>query len=445
MTLYSKLALGALALTLGACQVTPPVTPAAMMCNFDPIPLEVEVPPENAGMGREGELADLMRASLASAPARVDGELPSMLFMSGGGEHGAFGAGYLDGWAGTRPNGRLPQYRVVTGISTGSILATFAFLGDTAKMVQGYSITSERELLVPFIRVRDGHPTPGSLIRVMREGAVADLAPLRARLLEEITPAVLAQVSEAHRGGRKLLVGAVDVDLGQAMVFDLTRMADRFVAAQTDAQRELLRGCYAEAILASSSAPLAARPVFIDNRMYVDGGVRFGMFSDEIVAVTGRRGPATPVAPPLPRHQVYLIVNGNLEVSQECGKADPSLCRPPDQPTGGSEGAHRPWNLVGLAGRSEKLLVNQVYRFSADRVRTQAEAAGNPFHFAKIEDDVDSHSYTLNDPVLGSGTRTCSQWTALDQQLDHPVQFFPRYMRCLIDYARKRGRSGEWR
>lgn len=333
----------------------------------------------------------------------------------------------------------------MTGISTGSILATFAFLGDTARMVQGYSITSESELLVPFIRVENGHPTPASLIRVMREGAVADLSPLRQRLLQEITPEVLGQVHAAHRQGRKLFVGAVDVDTGQAMVFDLTRMADRFVAATADAERNLLRGCYVEAILASSSAPLAARPVFIDNRMYVDGGVRFGMFSDEIGASTAAGATGGVAAQAVPRANIHLIVNGNLMTSQECGKADPALCRPPNPPTGGSDGAHRPWNLVGLAGRSERLLVNQVYRFSADRVRTEAEQAGNSFFFARIEQDVNDHSFTMNDPALGTGTRTCAEWTAIDRQLDHPVQFYPRYMRCLIDYGRQRGRTGGWR
>lgn len=442
MSFYLKLAVAALGLALGACNVTPPVTTQAMMCNFDPIPLEVEVPPDAALEERDGELADVVRVSLASAPAPLGGGLPAMLFMSGGGEHGAFGAGYLAGYAEKR-GGRLPEFRVVTGISTGSILATFAFLGDTAKMVEGYSITSESELLVPFIRTRDGHPTPGSLVRVMREGAVADLSPLRSRLLEEITPEVLGQVSAAHRSGRKLLVGAVDVDLGQAMVFDLTRMADRYGAATSDAERTLLRGCYVEAILASSSAPLAARPVFIDNRMYVDGGVRFGMFSDEISGVSPG-GAGARARAPLPRHNVHLIVNGNLEVTQECGKVDSALCGPPNPPTGGTAGAHRPWNLVGLAGRSERLLVNQVYRFSADRVRVQAEEAGNPFYVARIEQDVNAFRYTLSDPVLGSGTRTCAEWTALDRSLDHPVQFFPRYMRCLIAYGRERGRTGTW-
>src|SRR5690349_18869247 len=50
----------------------------------------------------------------------------SYLAISGGGDNGAFTAGFLNGWtkAGTRP-----QFKLVTGVSTGGLIAPFAFLG----------------------------------------------------------------------------------------------------------------------------------------------------------------------------------------------------------------------------------------------------------------------------------------------------------------------------
>ena len=50
----------------------------------------------------------------------------NFLALSGGGDNGAFGAGFMVGWtaAGTRP-----QFNVVTGISAGALIAPFAFLG----------------------------------------------------------------------------------------------------------------------------------------------------------------------------------------------------------------------------------------------------------------------------------------------------------------------------
>ena len=49
------------------------------------------------------------------------------LALSGGGSSGAFGAGFLNGWSakGTRPN-----FKLVTGISTGALIAPFAFVGS---------------------------------------------------------------------------------------------------------------------------------------------------------------------------------------------------------------------------------------------------------------------------------------------------------------------------
>ncbi|MDD4183490.1 MAG: patatin-like phospholipase family protein, partial [Candidatus Omnitrophica bacterium] len=51
----------------------------------------------------------------------------SMLTISGGAANGAYGAGLLSGWS---KSGTRPEFRVVTGISTGAIIAPFAFLGS---------------------------------------------------------------------------------------------------------------------------------------------------------------------------------------------------------------------------------------------------------------------------------------------------------------------------
>src|SRR3954447_23559929 len=67
---------------------------------------------------------DAYRAALGSAPILSDAP---WLVLSTGGEHGAFGAGLLNGWSetGTRPN-----FSVITGVSTGALIAPFAFLGQ---------------------------------------------------------------------------------------------------------------------------------------------------------------------------------------------------------------------------------------------------------------------------------------------------------------------------
>ena len=50
-----------------------------------------------------------------------------LLAVSGGGDKGAFGAGLLCGWSAA---GNRPKFKGVTGVSTGALIAPFAFLGS---------------------------------------------------------------------------------------------------------------------------------------------------------------------------------------------------------------------------------------------------------------------------------------------------------------------------
>ena len=60
---------------------------------------------------------------------RKRGHALNLLSLSGGGQNGAFGAGFLIGW---RESGRRPEFDVVGGVSTGALLATHALLGTPA-------------------------------------------------------------------------------------------------------------------------------------------------------------------------------------------------------------------------------------------------------------------------------------------------------------------------
>lgn len=53
-----------------------------------------------------------------------------MLVLSGGGTFGAFDAGFLQGWGTINdPEFARPQFDIVSGISTGAIIAPYAFIG----------------------------------------------------------------------------------------------------------------------------------------------------------------------------------------------------------------------------------------------------------------------------------------------------------------------------
>ena len=69
------------------------------------------------------------------------------LALSGGGANGAFGAGFLNGWSST---GKRPTFKVVTGVSTGALMAPFAFLGQSRDdaLREFYTTTRSRDIFV---------------------------------------------------------------------------------------------------------------------------------------------------------------------------------------------------------------------------------------------------------------------------------------------------------
>ncbi len=82
---------------------------------------------DNDAFAREG--IESVRREQAYLKARKHrGPLPPsvILAISGGGDNGAFGAGLLNGWSAA---GDRPTFKLVTGVSTGALIAPFAFLG----------------------------------------------------------------------------------------------------------------------------------------------------------------------------------------------------------------------------------------------------------------------------------------------------------------------------
>src|SRR6476660_7579798 len=82
------------------------------------------------------------RASQGQSP-----ELPTAYFLavSGGGDNGAYGAGFLKGWTAT---GSRPEFKVVTGVSTGALIAPFAFLGPRYDYVleRVYTTSAQKDI-----------------------------------------------------------------------------------------------------------------------------------------------------------------------------------------------------------------------------------------------------------------------------------------------------------
>ncbi len=373
----------------------------------------------------------------------VPGQAPvseSVLILSGGSQQGAFGAGFMSAWEKHR-GGPLPRFRMVTGISTGALQSTFAFLGDTATIVEEYSIEKEGELLKPLVKGKFEKKPVTSARRLVGQGTLAQLAPLREQLGTLISPQVIAAVAREADQKRSLLVGAVEMGTGEMAVFDLTRAAQLYMQHKTsDPERaEQMRGCYIEALMASSSVPMSAAPVFIDNRLYIDGGARFGVLVDLTAnafkqsvakALAEERASAAP-------KNLFLIVNATLEVPRYCGLekcpvSDDGLAIPPRP-----EDPHPGWNFLQLAQRSVSVMINQAYRSSVFIAEDQFSTEEFKTRFVRLDPEHLRFPTRIDFPGAGAQEKICYQWQREDEAIDNPKEFFPRYMRCLIAYGRQ--------
>jgi hypothetical protein len=459
------------AILLSACQITPPASPASA-ADACAIPMEVLPTPQpdepgGAGLGEEQPFQTRLRA-LLSPPANPSGfaepKKSSLLFMSGGSQKGSFGAGFLKGWS-RRPGG-LPKFDMVTGVSAGSILTTAAFIGDGDGAAETFAqVNRESDVLRAFARKNaKGDFSTSSYLSIARHGAAADLTPMRDMLITYLRGRraghSLSRIEEVRAEaltGRDLYVGAVDLDSGQFVAFNLGGYL-RTHEALTDK----VVGCYATAVLASSSVPMAALPVFIDGRLYVDGGARNGMFGMQLInqlyelAASGGADPA--LAPNL-----YLLVNGTQAMEPDCdayrkqklAPPGPSVvqdefCRktvgdprvtPPKRPT---------WSLATVGLRSVDVLINQVYRANAEATFQAYQLAfhtQNGFHFARMKPD--APDFRFGDRSCGSSAGYLPKdgqptWFQLDEQATHPLEFYPRYMKCLIAYGEHRAAQEGW-
>ena len=90
-------------------------------------------------MARIEAKAAAAKGAAGTTPPTID-----LLVISGGGDWGAFGAGVLKGWGRVRGEMARPQFDVVTGVSTGALIAPFAFLGDDRRSSASCSSTAIR-------------------------------------------------------------------------------------------------------------------------------------------------------------------------------------------------------------------------------------------------------------------------------------------------------------
>ena len=224
------------------------------------------------------------------------------LALSGGGQNGAYSVGLIKGW---REVG-IPRFGIVTGVSTGALIASHVFLDSAdADQVLERFYTGVRKQDVMCMR---------NVITGLTSDAFASMVPLE-RLLERVIPNdVIDQVAAASEGGRRLLlVGTVNLDTGGYHIWDLGAMA-----------RERQYATYRAVLRASAGPPVAVPPVYLEGGMHCDGATALTVFLPfrkdalseakraQLEAVERNQGDRV-VHP----GTVYVVVNGMREPAVE--------------------------------------------------------------------------------------------------------------------------------
>jgi predicted acylesterase/phospholipase RssA len=230
---------------------------ARFFADDDPAPMIAE-----AALALERE-----RASLRAA-GRPTAQMPAAFFLavSGGADNGAFGAGLINGWTTT---GTRPPFNIVTGVSTGALIAPFAFLGPEhdATLREVYTTMSADRV---FLRRR--------LTAALFSDAMADASPLAETIARYADQAMFDAIAREYRKGRLLLIGTTDLDAQRPVIWNIGAIA----ASRHPKSLELFR----KILLASAAIPGGFQPVMIDveidgghfQEMHVDGGAIAQLF-----------------------------------------------------------------------------------------------------------------------------------------------------------------------
>jgi len=226
----------------------------------------------------------------------------SALSLSGGGDHGAFGAGILKGWS---ESGTRPRFKIVTGTSTGAFIAPFALLGPEydAALEEVYTQVTADEVY----RMK-------SILGAYWRESLADNQPLRDRVKEYVTDEVIDAIAVAHNNGQRLLIGTTNLDAQRPVIWNMGAVAN--------SKHPEAYAMFRKILVASAAIPVLFPPTFIDveaegefyDEMHVDGGTVgqmffFGFTIDWRAVLQEISGDQEPID----NSVLYTIISGDID------------------------------------------------------------------------------------------------------------------------------------
>lgn len=302
----------------------------------------------------------------------------NFLALSGGGDDGAFGAGLLVGWTET---GTRPEFKMVTGVSTGSLIAPFAFLGKShdEQLREVYTTISSKDIYVER-----------GLMTAVFGDALSDTTPLYGLISRFVNEDMITDLAREYEKGRLLLIGTTNLDARRPVIWNIGAIA----ASKHPDSIELIR----QILLASSAIPGAFPPVMIDvqvdgepyQEMHVDGGAiaQLFLYPPEV----GKKA----LADGLNRERrAYIVRNARL----------------------GSNWSAVERSTLDIAGRAISTMIHMSGINDLFRVYALSQRDGVDFNLAFIGDDFEAPA--------------------------HEGDFDPAYMDALFAYGYEKGRNSD--
>ena len=369
-------------LALGGCALPRRDAPPTIFSTAAPVdfPADVRFLSTDRASVEAKSTAALQRLRSSSK----DGMLRALV-LSGGGAGGAFGAGALVGLSRRQER---PQYDVVTGVSTGALIAPFAFLGSEW----------DSQLTEAFTGGRGARMSVRGLL-ALPLGASRRSAALKALVDHYVTPDLIRAVAREAGNGRLLWVATTDLDKEETVIWDLGAIAMH--------GGEPARKLFRDVVVASASIPGVFQPVLIHvqqggrmyDEMHVDGNVSASLFIAPAAAYFALLDQRS-----LDGARVYVLINGQIIDAPE---TTPFKLRPIVARTFSVALKHM--------SRAQVVAVDQF----AEKYRMSVQSTYLPFDYP-LYSSADFRASTMR-PLFEYGAR-CAQsghlWTTLDETMD---------------------------
>ena len=278
-----------------------------------------------------------------------------VLAVSGGGANGAYGAGLLKGWS---KEGSRPSFKIITGVSSGSIIALYTFLGKDYDDELGnfFTTNSTKDVM-----------RKKNFFSILFGDSLMSSAPMAKKISSIVDGKLMAKVAEEHKRGRRLFVGTVNLDAQEFVVWDMGALACKGGSDSLKMFRKIL--------LASCSLPMTFSPVHFKvsdatgelyDEMHVDGGTIRGVFYiDRLTKNMEGAAKAFGIDPSKYRPRIYILSNSYMSPIRQQVKDD----------------------LIGISIRSLDTVVAAANNGDIYRLYATAKRRGLDFNLAYIPSD----------------------------------------------------------